>query len=159
MLVTRIVSSSLPANYLCTFYLQSSWVLVTLSSLHTNRVPAIMYVGLSREPPGSPSCGHVHEDPAYPLAAILKVELKRVGFRDLIKTSAVPGLSFFFFGSNHPLQCQSSLLPQRARSFPPSLHTVHAYTHTHTHPLFSSPPPPHSLTLSRSRARTHTHSL
>jgi hypothetical protein len=70
-------------------------MLVTLSSLHTNRVPAIMYVGLSREPPGSPSRGHVHEDPAYPLAAILKVELKRVGFGGLIKTSAVSGLFFF----------------------------------------------------------------
>jgi hypothetical protein len=50
-----------------------------LTDLHLRAVPAVVYVGLSREAPGSVARAHVHEDPSFPLADIIRAELALAG--------------------------------------------------------------------------------
>eukprot|EP00802_Teleaulax_amphioxeia_P013695 Tamp_13749.p1 GENE.Tamp_13749~~Tamp_13749.p1 ORF type:complete len:293 (-),score=54.59 Tamp_13749:809-1687(-) len=59
-----------------------------ISSLHIHAVPAVLYVGLSREPPGAYARG-VHEDPTNGLAAALRAQLSRAGFDSVLKPQSV----------------------------------------------------------------------
>lgn len=53
-----------------------------ITDLHLRAVPAVVYVGLSREAPGSVARAYVHEDPSFPLADVLRAELALAGLGD-----------------------------------------------------------------------------
>ena len=56
-----------------------------LTACQLRSVPAVLYVGLSREAPDSIARMHAHEDPVYPLAALLRAELEHAGFASSAK--------------------------------------------------------------------------